>query len=510
VYQYTYREAVIDGYLVDHEPPVRIVTALAEKGIHFAANTTVQTFNPSTKEIDTALLPDDVDIEIEDFNRQVITEPFNRTVCRELVQHIDPALPGKTVIFCVDNTHADLVVTVLKQELKARYEDVGDDVVVKITGKADKPEALLLRFRNERQPSVAVTVDLLTTGIDVPEIVNLVFLRRVKSRILYTQMLGRATRLCPEIGKQSFRIFDAVDLYDALEAPSQMKPVVPNPLISFAQLLRELTTVSSPSFRQDVLDQLVAKIQRRRQGLASGDQAALEAAAGMSVAGLAAHLRQGGPDQAVAWFSAHPGFADLLDRSKRAPGLVYISEHEDEVVRVEAGYGKGSKPKDYLDEFAAYLRDNMNHLPALVAVTQRPRELTRKQLRELKLLLDAAGYPEKHLQAAFRDTTNQDIAASIIGFIRRQTLGEALVPYPERVDRALARILGSRPWTDAQRKWLQRIGKQIKEETIVDREALDQGQFRTDGGFTRLNKVFDGKLEEILGDIQDALWQSAA
>jgi type I restriction enzyme R subunit len=65
---------------------------------------------------------------------------------------------------------------------------------------------------------VAVTVDLLTTGIDVPAIVNLVFLRRVKSRLLYEQMLGRATRLCTDLfgpggDKQVFKIYDAVDLF---------------------------------------------------------------------------------------------------------------------------------------------------------------------------------------------------------------------------------------------------------------------------------------------------------
>jgi type I restriction enzyme, R subunit len=57
-------------------------------------------------------------------------------------------------------------------------------------------------YRNDALPRIAVTVCLLTTGIDVPKITNLVFLRRVNSRILYEQMLGRATRLCPEIGKQ--------------------------------------------------------------------------------------------------------------------------------------------------------------------------------------------------------------------------------------------------------------------------------------------------------------------
>ena len=64
---------------------------------------------------------------------------------------------------------------------------------------------------NDADPRIAVTVDLLTTGIDVPSITNLVFLRRVNSRILYEQMIGRATRLCPEIGKEVFRIFDDVN-----------------------------------------------------------------------------------------------------------------------------------------------------------------------------------------------------------------------------------------------------------------------------------------------------------
>jgi len=86
-----------------------------------------------------------------------------------------------------------------------------------ITGKADNPLQLIRRYKNERDPNIAVTVDLLTTGVDVPEICNLVFLRRINSRILFDQMLGRATRLCDSVGKEAFRIFDAVQIYDALQ-----------------------------------------------------------------------------------------------------------------------------------------------------------------------------------------------------------------------------------------------------------------------------------------------------
>ncbi len=59
------------------------------------------------------------------------------------------------------------------------------------------------------------------------------------------------------------------------------------------------------------------------------------------------------------------------------------------------------------------------------------------------------------------------------------------------------------------RRWLERIGKQLEQETIVDRDALDAGQFKEMGGFVRLNKVFNGKLETILQDIANAMWQVA-
>ena len=72
----------------------------------------------------------------------------------------------------------------------------------------------------------------------------------------------------------------------------------------------------------------------------------------------------------------------------------------------------------------------------------------------------------------------------------------------------MRKILASQNWTQPQRKWLERIGKQLKVETIVDREALDQGEFKTQGGgFVRLNKAFNGRLEEILVQINEALWQ---
>ena len=120
-------------------------------------------------------------------------------------------LGRKTLIFCASDEHADLVVRLLKA-LARRYGSVDDDAVAKITGQVDRPLQTVRRYRNERQPNITVTVDLLTAGVDVPNCQPGVSAAR-KSRILYEQMLGRATRLCPEIGKSASRIFDAVSLF---------------------------------------------------------------------------------------------------------------------------------------------------------------------------------------------------------------------------------------------------------------------------------------------------------
>ncbi|WP_202927627.1 hypothetical protein [Undibacterium crateris] len=83
--------------------------------------------------------------------------------------------------------------------------------------------------------SMAIIVDLLTTGIDVPRICHLVFMRRVRSRILYEQMTGRATRRCDEIGKTVFKIFDPAGIYAALQAVSNMRPLLKGPNVTIEQ-----------------------------------------------------------------------------------------------------------------------------------------------------------------------------------------------------------------------------------------------------------------------------------
>ena len=512
VFSYSYREAVVDGFLVDHEPPIRIITKLAQDGIHYDAREEVLVLDRATQTIKKEELADEIQFDVDAFNRRVITENFNRAVLRELVNHIDPEQDEKTLIFCATNEHADTVVLLLKEALAVKYGAVENDAIAKITGAIDRPLQAIRRYRNERYPNIVVTVDLLTTGIDVPRIANLVFLRRVRSRILYEQMIGRATRLCPDIGKERFRIFDAVDLYSALKDVTDMKPVVVNPLVTFEQLAKEIVEATEEEQRRASLDEFLAKLHRKKRALTGEAEEQFQSAAGMGVKELVRLLKNGEVGDAADYFKSHPALAGFLDRAAGTVAYkMVVSEKDDELREVTRGYGKyGSRrPDDYLESFRAFVAGNMNKLPALLVVMQRPRDLTREDLRQLKLALDQEGFTEKSVQTAWREQKNEDIAATIVGYIRQLALGSPLAPYAERVDRAVARLRKANKLTDPQSKWLDRIAKQVKLETVVDRTSLDAGQFKADGGFARLNKVFDGKLETLLGELAEEVWKDA-
>jgi type I restriction enzyme R subunit len=531
VYTYSYREAVIDGWLVDHEPPVRLITLLAKQGIHFDKGEQVQVVKTATGTVDTATLPDELDFEIDAFNHLVITPAFNRVVCDELAKQIDPTGEQKTLIFCANDHHADLVVKLLKEALEKVWGAVDDKTVMKITGRTDKPNKAILRYKNERLPCIAVTVDLLTTGIDVPKIANLVFLRRVRSRILYEQMLGRATRLCPEIEKEVFRIFDAVDLYAALDPVNTMKPVVQSISIPLAQLFDEITDEKSHrtpgssegrSHADDVKDQIVVRIRgllrRALKHLKDRPELKdaldlLEAIAGVSLKDWPEALKKADTAKITALIKATPQLIKLLQGLQLGGSGGFaqvISTHDDELVSVESGYGKARKPEDYLDAFRQFIADNSNKIAALKIAVTRPMELTREHLKQLKLALAEHEFNEAAVRTAWREAKNEDIAASIIGYVRQMALGSPLIPFEARVDRALKKILASRNWPLPQKKWLERIAKSVKNDLVLDAETFEQPAFRNEGGFKRLQHIFDGQAQTVLDEFEHAVWDDAA
>ncbi|HIS64831.1 MAG TPA: type I restriction-modification system endonuclease, partial [Candidatus Avoscillospira avistercoris] len=516
VFKYTYREAVIEGYLVDHDAPHDLHTKLRDEGIHYQSGDTVTVYDPVTGEItNSELLNDELNFDVEQFNKKVITRPFNEAVLAEIAKDIDPENPdeqGKTLIYAVDDQHADMIVDILKN-IYAEY-GVDNDAIMKITGSVGggnpkKVQEAIKRFKNERYPSIAVTVDLLTTGIDVPEITNLVFLRRVKSRILFEQMLGRATRLCPKIHKTHFEIYDPVGVYESLEAVNTMKPVVANPLASFGQLLDGLEVLEDEKQIAYQVDQIIAKLQRKKRKL---DGKTMEhfvsMTGGMDPTQFIQQLEQEPPQQARNRILAHRDLFELLGETRANGGRpVVISDAPDELVSHTRGYGTGSRPEDYLDAFADYVKTHINEIAALNIVCTRPKELTRASLKDLRLTLDREGFTTQQLNTAISELTNEEMAADIISLIRRYAIGSTLISHEARIRRAVDKLKKAHKFTAIEQKWIGRMEKYLMEESVLNISVFDEDtRFRSEGGFKKIDRIFQNKLENIVLELNEYLY----
>lgn len=525
VYTYTYREAVIDGWLVDHDAPHRLMTKLSSDGIKFTKGETLPIYDPDTGEItNSGELEDEVTFNVDQFNRQVITEDFNLTVLEEIAQDLDPTAPevyGKTLIYAVDDAHADMIVNLLK----GIYTDSGvdTDAIMKITGSVaggnkKKIKEAIKRFKNEKFPSIVVTVDLLTTGIDVPELSSLVFLRRVRSRILFEQMLGRATRLCPEIGKDKFDIYDPVGVYDALEQVNTMKPLVANPNTSFADLIEGIDFAtehpsSDSGSLATVVTQITAKLQRRTHRVkGQAAEHTTDLAGGKGLKEVVETLNSLTPEDAAEWVKEHSELFAFLDNNTFGGNRpLVISNKPDELITHTRDYGDAKRPQDYLEEFTKYLVNNQNEIAALTIICTKPSDLTREQLKSLKLMLDRAGFTQQKLSNAVSELTNTEITADIISLVRRYAIGSPLLTHSRRIDLAMSKIQIEYEPNRIEQTWLGRIRDYLANEELITKDTFDEDvRFRSQGGFTRIDKAFRGRLSSVIEDINTYMYQEVS
>ena len=516
VYTYSYREAVIEGFLVDHDAPHVMKTKLSKEGIHYKEGDTVTIYDPVTGEImNSELLDDELDFDIENFNRQVITENFNRTVLAEIARDIDPEAPeeqGKTLIYAVDDQHADLIVKILKEI----YAETGvdNDAIMKITGSVGggnrkKVQEAIKRFKNERYPSVVVTVDLLTTGIDVPSITTLVFLRRVKSRILFEQMMGRATRLCPEIHKTHFEIYDPVGVYDSLEPVTTMKPVVTNPTTSFVQLLDGLETMEDEKKIQNQVNQIIAKLQRKKRTMTGKTmEYFISMTGGKDPTEFILDIQSKKPEEAKKRILAYTELFQMLQESKaNGNRAVVISHEEDVLLEHTRGYGDGERPEDYLDAFEKYINTHLNEIAALKIICTKPRDLTRESLKDLRLTLDREGFTTQQLNTALSQLTNEEIAADIISLIRRYAIGSALISHESRIRNAVNKLKKAHHFSMQELNWITRMEKYLMEESVLNVKVFDEdSRFKAVGGYNKINKAFGGHLFEVVTELNEYLY----
>ncbi|HEY6407189.1 MAG TPA: helicase-related protein, partial [Ktedonobacteraceae bacterium] len=185
---YTYKQAVQDGYLVDYSL-YKARTGFQRRGIK-GADLTEEERNAL---IEQGIDPDDLDFEGTDLEKTVSNKDTLRKQWQEIWEQCykdqSGQLPGKTIVFAMTQVHALRLAEVF-EEMFPQFPNLARV----ITYKSDHKGSLIEQFKKEDSPRIAITVDLLETGIDVPEVVNLVFMKPVQSRIKLEQMIGRGTR----------------------------------------------------------------------------------------------------------------------------------------------------------------------------------------------------------------------------------------------------------------------------------------------------------------------------
>lgn len=515
VFNYGYRQAVIEGYLIPYDPPINVNTKLNTEGIHYKKGEVLPLYDPITHELlNSDELDDDVDFEVEKFNRDVITESFNRTVLYKIADdYLDPTGDEKTLIFAVNDNHADLIVQILKEYCSEN--NLSQEAVMKITGSTGggnrkKILGAIKKFKNEKFPNIAVTVDLLTTGIDVPSICNLIFLRRVRSRILYEQMLGRATRRCDDIGKTSFKIFDAVGIYNALNEVSTMKPIASNPNVTVEQLLQELDDIHDERVLKNQIQEIAAKLQRIKRTISNENLEKFRIKTdGKTPEDLINGLLQPNASEAYKFILDNYDFLVLLEQSKESKKrMIAVSDKTDSFISYSHGYGKDQKqPQDYLEEFKEFIESNKDQIPALMIICTQPASLQRDDLKKLKLLLEENHFSEHELNAAWKDMTNADITADIISLIRKEALGVELVDHNDRIQKAVKELKQKYSFNKRQENLLNQIEKYLLHESILNEQSFEEAPaFKSQGGFRNADYVFNGQLNQIIYDLNSILY----
>lgn len=407
-----------------------------------------------------------------------------------------------------------MLVRILREEYeKQGLYSMNHDMIEKITGSVKDVGKLIKKYKNENYPTIAVTVDLLTTGVDIPKISNLVFLRKVKSRILYHQMLGRATRRCDEIGKECYRVFDAAENYQDLKDFSDMKPIVVNPSLSINDILEQWFEVKEEEVRDWAVQQVIAKLQRKKKRIEDLGEEIFQRNAqnfrGESMNNIESYiqyLKEIPQEKQREVFQKEEAFLVYLDTIPAKKKKKVISEHEDEVLEMYQEFGDWKRPEDYLEGFRKYIQENQEKIQALKILKESPKGFRKKDLKELIMILNAEGYKDSSLNSAYRSVKNEDIAADILTYVKNVIKGSPIIGKERKIEDVMGRIKKLNKWNRVQRDILEKIAQSLRNDNYLTEEDFNSGRLKESyGGYERLNNRLNGLLEEIVEIINEEI-----
>ena len=569
VMEYPRLRAIADGVNVQGEV-YRIRTQISEKGSKVEAGYFIGKRERMTRAERWEKLDEDFEYDPRQLDREVVSVDQIRTVLRtyrdKLFTEMFPEreIVPKTLIFAKDDSHAEDIVRIAREEF-GKGDEFCQKITYRSTGK--KPEDLISDFRNSYHPRIAVTVDMIATGTDIKPLEVLLFMRAVKSRLLFEQMLGRGTRVVSQTELQNvtsdaktkdrFVLIDAVGIVESELADPQTLERKRS-----ASLKQLLESVAVGATDEDTLSSLAGRLVRLAKSLGTAEQAEVkERSGGLSLADMSNRLldaidpdkiqESASPqiliDTAVRPLASNPelrarltemqsrheqaidevsqdavieaGFTDEASRLLVRSFEEYIAEHKDEITALEIIYSipyrTAKSAKDAKKE------ERGKNLGGLSGLRGEKNRLTFEALKKLAETLQQPprSWTTEALWRAYaqlerdrvRGAGTRRVLTDLVSLVRHAVqLDDELVPYPERVQRRYADWLAAqqsegRTFTSEQRWWLDQVATHIGVNLEIHAEDFNYGEFFNRGGQITAMRVFGTKLNELLSELNQVL-----
>ena len=566
VMEYDHEHAVADGVNVDFEV-YNIRTRITGQGatIEATPDTMVEYRDRQTRQRRWERPDEDITYAAAELDRRVVARDQIRTVVRTFRNRLfTDIFPGrtevpKTLVFAKDDSHAEDIVEIVRDEF-GRGNDFCQKITYKVT--AARPRDLIQAFRNSFEPRIAVTVDMISTGADIKPIEIVMFMRAVKSRVLFEQMKGRGVRVIdarelqavtPDArAKTHFVIVDCVGVSDVPLADTQ--PLERKKSVAFKALLEHVAMGGTDPAMLSSLASRLARLDR--QCGPEEDERIAEASGGVGIGSISRAIVDSlDPDRQVAEarsmfdvpaadepteqqvqqvgttlrkkaaepIATRPALRKLLQDIKRQMEQVIDDISLDELIEAGASEEAKQKAKSLVASFERFIADNKEEIDALQCFYAQP-YAKRLRFGDLKALAEAikapprAWTPEKLWRAyqtldrdRVRGASAKRLLTDLVSLVRFAIdRDEELTPFGEHVrDRFEQWIAQQRPagrdFTPEQLRWLEMIRDHIAASVEMTVEDLDYAPFAEEGGRGRAAQVFGEGLGPLLDELNEVL-----
>ena len=528
IYRYGLYKAINDGYLVDYEP-VRINTKSTKEDAFIPKNQRVLIKDKQTGVSEEEFADEDIKINVDDLEKDLTIPDRLRKIASEFKKYYKPG--QKTLVFAKhDNekgSHADALVDAFREEL-----GLGNDKVFKITYRCGKDaRTLIKKFRNSNDEAwIVVTVDMLSTGVDIPRIENIIFDRAVQSRVLFAQMMGRGTRTCKEINKTHFNVFDTLGILELHKnfgkSEFNEEYFEPSKQLSIKQVIKKIYTgAKKQEYYIDILVKKLHRIAKKLPPAGIDEFAVYDKIPEGDLGKFASCLKENLRDNFRKHFSLFKDevFVEKLEKWSKydKQKLVIATDYRDEVSSEQffiTSDGETLKPDEYIESFVKYIKENENKIDALEIIMKRPKNLKLNDLKELAKALkrEREGYSIGKLNKAVELSTNENLRkhsnnvldqiSELLSYIQYAEKHEEFLPLRERIDGALAKILTGDKFTVEQLRWFNIIRDYAITNLKITKASINSSlAFRNAGGYNNLNKIFDGKLDLLIETLNEAI-----